>query len=119
MSARSTMTMRATVSRDSTPGKTDWGRPEVIKLVEIGVVPCRAWSKVKREADDSGKSIVIEDMRAAVPVNADIQKNDRLVIRDRRGLMQFSGPVLVEAKVRRGGAGSRPSHFELMLKRHV
>ena len=119
MSARSTMTMRATVERDSTPGETDWGTPEAIVLVEVGVVPCRAYSKQKRDQDDSGKSVVVEDMRATVPAGADVKKEDRLTIRDRSGLLQFGGPVLVEAAQRKGGSGSRASHVELMLRRHV
>lgn len=112
------MTMRATVTRDSTPGKGDWGTPKAAKLVEVGVVPCRAFSKQRRDVDDSGKSAVVEDLRAIVPVGADVKENDRLVIRDRSGALQFDGPVLVEAMVPRGGSGSRANHSELMLTRH-
>jgi len=114
------MTMRATVSRDPTAGTSDWGGPEKAVFVEVGggLVPCRAWSKAKRIIDDSGKSGVLEDLRAIVPVGADIEEQDRLVIRDRLGEMQFDGPVLVETKVPKGSSGSRASHFELMLRRH-
>jgi hypothetical protein len=114
------MTMRATVSRDPTAESSDWGGPEKAAFVEVvgGLVPCRTWSTTKRMVDDSGKSAVVEDLRAAVPVGADIQEQDRLVIRDRLGVMQFDGPVLVEARVRKGSSGSRASHFELMLTRH-
>lgn len=116
------MTMRATVSRDPTVGSNKWGGPAKAVFVEIAggsnAVPCRAWSKVRRDADDSGKSAIIEDLRANIPVGADIQEQDRLVIRDRLGVMQLDGPMLVEAKIRKGGSGSRASHFLLMLKRH-
>jgi hypothetical protein len=113
------MTMRAEVTRDSTPGKTDWGRPEALTLVEVGVIACRAWSTARRSQDDAGKSIVIEDMRANVPLTANVLERDRLTIRDRSGLLQFDGPVFVEVKQRKGGPGSRPTHYELMLTRHL
>lgn len=118
MSVRATMTMRATVERDSSPGATDWGTPAKLTLVEIGVVPCRAWSTSRRVATDSGKVAVVEDMRATVPAGANVLEDDRLVIRDRSGLLQFDGPVIVEARARKGGSGSRASHYELMLRRH-
>ncbi len=119
MSVRATMTMRAEVTRDSTPGKTDWGRPEALTLVEVGVIACRAWSTSRRVTDGAGKSSVVEDMRAQVSITANVLERDRLTIRDRSGLLQFGGPVFVEARARKGGSGSRPTHFELMLTRHL
>jgi len=119
MSVRAVMTMRAEVTRDSTPGITDWGRPEALKLVVVGVIACRAWSTQRRNQDDAGKSIVIEDIRAVVSITADVLERDRLSIKDRAGVLQFDGPVFVEAKQRKSGPGSRPSHFELMLTRHL
>lgn len=110
--------MRATVTRDVDPGADDWGNPEAGDFDEVGVVPCRAWSQSKRDASDDGKSVVIEDLRALVPVGADVQELDRLVIRDRLGQLQFGGPVLVEAVQPAPGPGSRARHQELMLKRH-
>ena len=119
MSVRAVMTMRATVTRDSTPGKTNWGRPDALTLVEVGVIACRAWSTSRRNVDGDGKSVVIEDMRAMVSTTANVLERDRLTIRDRSGLLQFDGPVFVEAKQRKGGPGSRPTHYELMLTRHL
>ena len=119
MSARSNMTMRATVSRDTISTSTSWGGEEKPDFVPVGVVPCRAWSKMRRDVTDDGKSAVVEDMRAAVPVDANVEEKDQLVIRDRLGVILFGGPVAVEARARRGGPGSATSHYELMLTRHT
>lgn len=113
------MTMRATVSRDNSTLKDPHGQPVAPTFVEVGIIPCRAWSKQRRDVDDSGKSGVIEDMRALVPGSANVQEEDQLVIRDRRGVLIFDGPVLVEARMQMSGSRSGPDHFELMLKRHT
>ena len=118
MSARASMTMRAEVTRD-TSGKNDWGTKAAQTLVDLGLVPCRAWSTGRRFVTDSGRSGVIEDMRAMVPLSANVEESDRLVIKDRLGVLQFDGPVFVESKIRVSGSGSRANHFELMLTRHL
>ena len=114
------MTMRATVERAISPSTNDYGRPTAAAFVEVATgVPCRAWSKMRRDSDDSGKAAVVEDMRAMVPTSVDIEEGDQLTITDRRGNVQFAGPVLVEAKQRRGSSGSRASYDLLMLRGHV
>lgn len=119
MSARGKMTMRATVSRNTNTAENPRGRPAAPTFGEIGIIPCWAWSVQRRDADDSSKDAVIEDMRAMVPAAADVKKGDQLVIRDRSGLLQFEGPVLVLANARKGGSGSRAAFAELMLRRHL
>lgn len=123
MSARSSMTMRATVSRKADGATNDWGTPGAPTFTEQTgsghPVPCRAWSKQRRDVTDEGKQIVIEDMRATTPVNADIQEGDQLVIKDRKGTVLFAGPVAVESIARSGGPGTAASHLLLMLTRHV
>ncbi len=116
---RASMTMRATVSRDGSTAVNDWNRPGPPVFVEMGVVACRAYSKQRKDVDDDGKSAVVETMMALVPATADVAEDDQLVIHDRLGVLQFDGPVLVEARARRGGYGSRPSHYELTLRRHT
>ena len=118
MSARGKMTQRATVSRNTNTMKNPRGRPGAPTFGEIGIIPCWAWSVQRRDADDSGKDAVIEDMRAMVPAGADVKKGDQLVIRDRLGVVLFEGPVLVQARMVKGGSGSRPALAELMLRRH-
>ncbi len=119
MSARSTMTMRATVSRDFSTDTDSGGHPIAPTFVEVGVIPCRAWSKMRRDVDDSGKSAVVEDMRARVPADADVEEEDQLTIHDRLGNLLFGGPVAVETKARGAGPSSVTSHYELMLTRHT
>ena len=119
MSARSTMTMRATVTRNLNTATDSGGHPVAPTFVEVDVVPCRAWSKMRRDVDDSGKSAVVEDMRARVPAGADVEEEDQLVIHDRLGNLLFGGPVAVETKSRRAGPSSVTSHYELMLTRHT
>ena len=118
MSARGKMTMRATVSRNTNTLKNTRGRPAAPTFGEIGIIPCRVWSVQRRDADDAGKDAVIEDMRAMVPAAADVKKDDQLVIVDRLGVVQFEGPVLVQARMPKLGSGSRPAYAELMLRRH-
>ncbi len=119
MSARGKMTMRATVSRNTNTAKNARRRPAAPTFGEIGITPCWAWSVQRRDVDDSRKDAVIENMRAMVPARADVMEGDQLVITDRLGELQFEGPVLVLARARKGGSGSRASFAELMLRRHL
>ena len=119
MSARGKMTMRATVSRNTNTEENLRGRPAAPTFGEIGIIPCWAWSVQRRDIDDSSKDAVLEDMRAMVPTAADVKKGDQLVITDRSGQEQFEGPVLVLARARKGGSGSRAAFAELMLRRHL
>lgn len=116
------MTMRATVTRNLTSEEnTDPdGQPTAGEgFDELGVIPCWAWSKMRRDKDDAGKNAVIEDMRANVPVGSDVKNGDQLEIVDRLGELQFDGPVFVQAAARKSGSGSRANHVELMLRRHL
>lgn len=113
------MTQRATVSRNGSAELDDWNRPGAPVFVEVGVIPCRAWSEKRIDKDDSGKSAVVEDLRCMVPIDADVQEEDQLEIRDRSGLEIFGFPVLVETKPQASSYGSRPDHYELGLRRHT
>lgn len=119
MSARSTMTMRATIERNNSTGKNPWGQPKRETLVEqVGTVACKAWSKSKRDVDDSGKDAVVEGVAVLVPASTSILKHDRLTIKDRRGVLQFDGPVYVLTKSRAGSSGSHADHQELFCVRN-
>lgn len=119
MSARGAMTMRAAVERGAVDGTDDWNRPNPPDFAPQSTVDCWAWSKVRREVRSDDKVAVIEDLRALVPLNADVLEGDRLTITDRLGVELFGGPVAVDTIIRRGQAGSAGSHRELMLTRHV
>ncbi len=119
MSQRSTMTMRATVERDTQVATNNWGRPDVPILTVGAVVPCRVWSGKRTDVDDAGKSAVVEDLRGHFPKGADLLEEDRLTIRDRRGRLLFGGPIYVEAIAHGTGSGSRAPHRTVGLRRHV
>jgi hypothetical protein len=110
------MTMRAAVERSAAQPDDPWGRPGKPSYAAVGTVACRAWSKSRREVRD-GHQVVIEDMRAIVPVDSGVSEQDRLTIRDRLGAVIFGGPVAVETVVPRGPR-SQTGHLELMLRRH-
>lgn len=119
MSARSTMSMRATIERNNATGTNPWGQPTREVLVEqVATVPCRAWSKTKRDVDDADKDAVISGIAVLVPAGTSILKHDRLTIRDRRDVVQFDGPVYVLTKQRRGSSGSHTDHRELFCSRN-
>ncbi len=117
--SRGSMTMRATIQRNAETGTDDWGQDKKAQRSPFPTIPCRAWSKSRVEAVDVGKRAVVEDLRAIVPFDADVQRDDRLTIVDRRGATIFDGPVAVLTKTRRGATSSSPGHVELMLERHV
>ncbi len=111
--------MRASIERSPTQGDDDWGGPGKPLFAAVsGEIPCRAWSKSRVEHLDTGKTAIVEDMRAIIPHDADIRRNDRLTIKDRLGATLFDGAVAVLTKTRRGTTGSNPGHVELMLERH-
>lgn len=121
--SRGSMTMRASIQRDPDLGtddqKTDdWGQDKKPQRSPFPAIPCRAWSKSRVEHVDVGKRAVVEDLRAIVPFDADVKRDDRLTIIDRLGALIFDGPVAVLTKTRRGATSSSPGHVELMLERH-
>lgn len=116
---RGAMTMRAQVSRMTKSGTDPFGQPAVSEFVPVGEVPCRAWSKTRREVLDDGKEAIVEDIRAMAPSSADVREGDRLLITDRLGRRKFDGPIAVRTITRRGGAKSADGHNELILTRHL
>ena len=109
------MTPRAVVSRDTSSGTDDWGRPiPPAFTVQADSIPCRAWSKSRKEVRDDGKEVLIEDIRALFPKDADIQTGDRVTINDRLDNLVFD--ELAVQTVSRRGANVR--HREVMFERH-
>lgn len=108
------MTHRAAITRDTSSGTDDWGRPIPPTFTALATVACRAWSKTRKEVRDDGKEVVIEDLRALFPKSADIQTGDRVTINDRLGALIFDS--LAVQTVSRHGANVR--HREVMFERH-
>lgn len=110
--------MRATVERSTPQPATPWGQPGPPVFQPLGVTPCRAWSKTRREVRSDGLEAIVEDMRAVVPASADVKSGDRLIVENRLGDVLFDGPVAVQTVARRGSSASSTGHLELMLTRH-
>ena len=108
------MTHRAVITRNTAPGNDDWNRPLPPVFTDLKTVPCRAWSKTRKEVRDDGKEVVIEDIRALFPKSADIQTGDRVTVNDRLGNLIFDS--LAVQTVSRHGANLR--HREVMFERH-
>lgn len=110
--------MRALVSRMLSRPDDAWGRPAPGKFTPIATVPCRAWSRTRKEVRDDGKQVIVEDIRAQVPSGSDVQTDDQLTITNRLNATLFDGPLAVQTVTRRGSSASNPGHLELMLTRH-
>ncbi len=112
--------MRAVVERSEPQEADDWGQEGIPQLgQQPGTVPCFAWSQDRPEVLDSGKTAVVEDMLAIVPIKSNIKRHDRLTIQDRLGALVFGGPVAVLSAARKGRGASSSSHMKLRLERHA
>lgn len=110
------MTHRAVLERSTAAGTDNWNRPVPPVFAAVETLPCRAWSKQRKEKRDSGKEVIVEDIRAIFPADADIQTGDRLSsITDRLGRVVFAGPLAVQPVTNRG---INARHREVMLTRH-
>ncbi len=111
--ARTIMTMRATVQRNSTATTDPYGHLEAPDFSTLGnPVPCFAWSKMRREVNDDKKFALIEDIRCAMPLDTDVTENDRISqITDRLGAVLFLGPLRIDTIQR------RHTQIEMTLRR--
>ncbi len=108
------MTHRAVIQRDTGATTDAWNRPSPPTFGAHLTIACRAWSKSRKEVRDDGKEVVVEDLRALFPKDADIQTGDRVTVNDRRGTLIFDS--LAVLTVSRKGANVR--HREVVFERH-
>lgn len=109
------MTHRAVIQRNTATGTDAWNRPSPPTFTpQLKATACRAWSKSRKEVRDDGKEILIDDIRAMFPRDADIQTGDRVTINDRLGVLIFDS--LAVLTVSRKGANVR--HREVIFERH-
>lgn len=92
--ARTQMTMRAQVQRNSTATVDVDGHPAVASWANLGSpIACRVWSRVRRYVDDNRKTALLEDLRLAVALDADVTALDRVSqVTDRLGVVLWAGP---------------------------
>lgn len=109
MSARSRMTMRATIERNGaganalgSPGPPDWATH--------ATVACYAWLGTGRDNFGAPIPFVNRGARAIVPAGTDVTEADRIAtIKDRRGTEIFGAMDIESVEIRSG-------HIELGLK---
>lgn len=96
--SRVRMTQRADIERDTATGENAYGHdPAPVWTVHVSNAPCWVWSRQRRETVDGRKTVIIEDLRAMVPVDADIKTGDRFAsVKDRRGQEVLAGPLTIE-----------------------
>lgn len=114
--ARGSMIHRAAVERNTEASTDAWGRPAAPVFTALATIACRAWSKMKKQVRDDGKEVLLEDIRAIFPADADIETGDRVTVNDRLGNAVFEGPVAVQTITRRG---ANVRYREAMLTRHL
>ncbi len=114
MSAAGNMTMRAKLERNVDLGKDGYGQDEKPNFQPLLTLPCRVWSKLRREVVDGDKTVMVEDIRGKFESGADIREKDQIsAVVDRRGAVLFDGPLDIVAIVR------RTRHQAVSLERFV
>ncbi len=112
MSARSRMTMRAVIERNTATAEDTYGHPVTPVFEAHATIPCWIWSRQRREVVDGSKTAVIEDLRVMFPLGADVQAGDKITsITDRRGAEIMAGEFMIEPVQR------KLNHLEAALER--
>lgn len=111
--ARSRMTMRASVERNTASGTDAHGHPVTPSFTSTGdPVPCFVWSTAKNERRDGDKQAVVEDWRMLIPKTADVVNGDEIAsVEDRQGNEVLPGRMRVET------VQPKHTHREAVLQR--
>lgn len=110
--ARSSMTHRADIENNTATGTDAYGNPIAEAWVSLSTLPCRAYTKVRKEVIDGDKTVLVEDLKALFPIKAAVTEKNRIAnIKDRLGAVLFAGPLSIRVIQRRG------NHMELSLDR--
>jgi len=107
------MKMRAQFERDGATGVDGYNNPVTpVFANHLQPIPCYVWTSSRPEIIDGVKTAMVEDIRAIIPKGIDVTEKDRVAsIRDRRGSVLYSGPILIESVIR------QDAHLELKLNR--
>lgn len=113
MSARSRMTQRALIQRATSAGTDDYGNPLPPSwATHIASLPIWLYASTEREAVTEETTAVVADLRAMVPLDADVTEQDRIAgITDRRGNVIEPATLGVETVL------YQRSHRQLTLSR--
>ena len=98
---------RAVVLRNVETGIDGFGQALPPIWLEIqDPVPCAVWSRSSREMVSGERTALIDDIRVALPLAADVEINDRIErVTDRRGVEQHPGPLRID------GIERKHTHF--------
>ena len=111
--ARSSMTHRADIEHNIASAEDDYGNPVPPNWDTHSTMPCRAYTKVRREVVDGDKIVLVEDLKALFSLRSGVSESYRIAnIKDRLGNVLFSGPLDIMTIQRRG------NHLEASLDRH-
>ena len=104
------MIHRADIQNNTTLTVDDWGNPVPAAWASLSTLPCRAYTRVRKEVVDGNKTVLVEDLRALFPLKASISEDYRIAnIKDRQGAVLFAGPLDISVLQRRG------NHIEASL----
>ena len=110
--ARMQMTMRAFVERNGTVTSDVYGHPDTPSFSTHATIVCRVWSRSRREVNDTKKFALVEEIRCAMPLDADVTEDDRIAsIKDRLGVVIWSGPLRIDT------IQQKHTHIEMDLRR--
>ena len=110
--ARLQMTMRAFVERNGTVTSDVYGHPDTPSFSTHATIACRAWSPSRREINDTKKIALVEEIRCAMPLDADVTEDDRISsIQDRLGVTIWGGPLRIDT------IQKKHTHLEMDLRR--
>ena len=95
---RGLLRSRAVVVRNVATGTDQFGQAVPPVWVDIqDPVACAVWSKTSREMVSGERTALIDDIRVALPLAADVEINDRIErVTDRRGVEQHPGPLRID-----------------------
>lgn len=106
------MTHRADVQNNTASGLDAYGNPVAPTWAALSTLPCRAYTKVRKEVIDGDKIVLVEDLKALLPLKAAIVESYRIAnIKDRLSVVLFAGPLIIRTLQRRG------NHIEASLER--
>jgi len=107
------MTHRCEIQRNTAAGTDAEGNPVAPTFTTlVASQPCRFWhGSPDREVIDDDRSVVVEQLRMFMPLNADITEADQIDgVKDRAAVDLHVGVLNIRSVVR------RPSHLELELQ---
>ncbi len=110
--ARTQMTMRAFIERDNNESTDPYGQAGAPNFTALATIPCRVWSRSRREHNDNRKDARIEEIRCGMPLGTDVTELDRIRrVNDRAGNIIWEGPLRIDA------IQFKHTHIEMDLRR--